>query len=146
MNMASSPQASAGVCDVNWLLDNFVAETDGVEQAIGVSSDGLLMAISAASLNRADADRLAAMISAMMSLALSASRVLGKGALRQVITEFGQGYLLVSAISGGSCLGVVTPSQCDLGLVGYQSTLLVQRIGALLTPELIVELKASLVP
>jgi predicted regulator of Ras-like GTPase activity (Roadblock/LC7/MglB family) len=144
MNMASSPQSSAGVCDVNWLLDNFVAETDGVEQAIGVSSDGLLMAISAP-LDRGEADRLAAMISGMMSLALSASRVLGKGSLRQVITEFGQGYLLVSAISGGSCLGVVTPSQCDLGLVGYQSTLLVQRIGALLTPELIIELKASLV-
>lgn len=130
--------------DINWLLDGFVAETDGVEQAVGVSSDGLLMAISSP-LDRSDADRLAATISGLTSLALGASRVLHKGPLRQVITEFGQGYLLVSAIGDGSCLGVVTSSQCDLGLVGYQSTLLVRRIGQLLTPELIMELKASLV-
>jgi uncharacterized protein len=130
--------------DVNWLLDNFVASTAGVEQALGVSSDGLLMAISA-QLQRAEADKLAAMISGLTSLSLSASRLLSKGPLRQVITEFGQGYLMVSAISGGSCLGVVTSADCDLGAVGYESTVLVQRIGQLLTPELVAELKMSLV-
>ena len=31
--------------NVNWLLDRFVADTDGVERAVGVSSDGLLIAI-----------------------------------------------------------------------------------------------------
>jgi predicted regulator of Ras-like GTPase activity (Roadblock/LC7/MglB family) len=138
-----SQELSHGVRDVNWLLDNFVRQTTGVEQAVAVSSDGLLMAISA-QLQRSEADRLAAMISGMTSLAFSASRLLGKGALRQVITEFNNGYLLVSSISGGSCLGVVTPAGCDLGLVGYEATMLVQRIGALLTPELVIELKASL--
>jgi uncharacterized protein len=130
--------------DVNWLLDSFVVNTAGVEQALGVSSDGLLMAISA-QLPRAEADKLAAMISGLTSLSLSASRLLSKGPLRQVITEFGHGYLMVSAISGGSCLGVVTAANCDLGAIGYESTLLVQRIGQLLTPELITELKMSLV-
>ena len=33
--------------NVNWLLASFVQDTDGVDQAIAVSSDGLLMAISA---------------------------------------------------------------------------------------------------
>jgi uncharacterized protein len=135
---------SGAAQDVNWLLDNFVASTAGVEQALGVSSDGLLMAISA-QLQRAEADKLAAMISGLTSLSLSASRLLSKGPLRQVITEFGQGYLMVSAISGGSCLGVVTSADCDLGVVGYESTVLVQRIGQLLTPELVAELKMSLV-
>lgn len=129
--------------DVNWLLDTFVDSTMGVEQAFGVSSDGLLMAISAR-VGRADADRLAAMISGVTSLALSASRILAKGPLRQVITEFAGGYLLVSAIGGGSCLGVVTSGDCDLGLVGYETTMLVRRIGSILTPELITELKTSL--
>jgi uncharacterized protein len=137
-------QPSERVRDVNWLLDNFVAQTDGVEQAVGVSSDGLLMAV-ASPLGRADADRLAASISGMISLALGTARLLGKGPLRQTITEFGGGYLLTSAIGDGSCLGVVTSPQCDLGMVGYQSTMLVARIGQLLTPELITELKASLV-
>jgi uncharacterized protein len=143
VTLDSAQDLVAGVRDVNWLLDNFVEQVAGVEQAIGVSSDGLLMAISAP-LDRADADKLAAIISGTTSLAMSASRLLGKGVLRQVITEFGEGYLLVSAISGGSCLGVVTSPDCDLGLVGYQSTMLVQRIGALLTPELVTSLKASL--
>lgn len=134
---------SDGARNVSWLLDSFVAQTQGVEQAVGVSSDGLLMAVSSP-LDRAAADRLAASISGMISLALGTSRLLGKGPLRQVVTEFGQGYLLVSAIGDGSCLGVVTGGQCDLGMVGYQSTLLVQRIGQLLTPELVVELKANL--
>jgi hypothetical protein len=139
-----SQEVSSGVQDVNWLLDNFVQHTTGVEQAVAVSSDGLLMAASAM-LHRSEADKLAAMISGMTSLAFSASRLLAKGPLRQVITEFNNGYLLVSQISGGSCLGVVTPADCDLGLVGYEATMLVQRIGALLTPELVIELKASLV-
>ncbi len=139
----STQDLAAGVRDVNWLLDNFVEQVTGIEQAIGVSSDGLLMAISAP-LDRADADRLAAIISGTTSLAFSSARLLGKGALRQVMMEFGQGYLLVTAISGGSCLGVVTSEDCDLGLIGYQSTMLVHRIGALLTPELVTSLKASL--
>lgn len=134
---------SSRVSDVNWLLANFVAATDGVERAVGVSSDGLLMAISAP-LHRSEADKLAAVISGMTSLALSASRLLAKGPLHQVITEFGKGFLLVSAIRDGSCLGVVTEAGCDLGLVGYESARLVQRVGALLTPELIVELKTHM--
>jgi uncharacterized protein len=134
---------SAGARDVNWLLDKFVAETDGVERAVGVSSDGLLIAISPPLL-RGEAEKLAAMISGMTSLALSASRLLDKGPLRQVITEFGGGYLLVSAIRDGSCLGVITQPNSDLGLVGYESAMLAQRVGALLTPELITELKTSL--
>lgn len=135
---------SAGARDVNWLLDKFVTETDGVERAVGVSSDGLLMAISPP-LSRPEAEKLAAMISGMTSLALSASRLLSKGPLRQVITEFGAGYLLVSAIRDGSCLGVITRQNSDLGLVGYASAMLAQRVGAMLTPELITELKTSMI-
>lgn len=144
MSEVFQQQLSDSARNVSWLLDTFVAQTDGVEQAVGVSSDGLLMAISSP-LSRGEADRLAATISGLTSLALGAARLLAKGPLRQVITEFGGGYLLVSAIGDGSCLGVVTNAQCDLGTVGYQSTMLVRRIGQLLTPELIVELKASLV-
>lgn len=140
--MNTAYQFSDGVRDVNWLLDHFVAETNGVEQAIAVSSDGLLLATSTP-LTRADADRLAASISGMISLALSASRLLAKGPLQQVITEFGRGYLIVQTISDGSSLGVVTEEACDLGLVGYESAMLLQRIGGLLTPDLIAELKMS---
>ena len=142
--MISDPTLSPAAQNVNWMLDRFVENTDGVERAVGVSSDGLLMAISPP-LSAADADKLAAMISGMTSLALSASRLLDKGALRQVIIELGGGFLMVSAIRDGSCLGVVTASGSDLGLVGYESAMLVHRVGALLTPDLISELKTSMV-
>jgi hypothetical protein len=39
---------------------------------------------------------------------------------------------------------VVASKNCDLGLVGYETTMLVERVGAVLTPELITELKANL--
>ena len=137
--MTASPAAR----NVNWLLDRFVVDTDGVERAVGVSSDGLLIAI-APLLSPGEADKLAAMISGLTSLALSASRMLDKGPLRQVIVELGGGFLLVSAIRDGSCLGVVTAAGTDLGLVGYETAMLVHRVGALLTPDLVAELKSSM--
>ncbi|MFD0483005.1 roadblock/LC7 domain-containing protein [Kineococcus sp. GCM10028916] len=143
MSVDSQNLVSQTAQDVNFLLERFVSQTPGVEQAIGVSSDGLLMTMRA-DLDRADADKLAATVSGLTTLAVSASRLLHKGPLSQVITEFGQGYLLVSSIAGRACLGVVTAADCDLGLVGYETTMLVERVGALLTPELITELKTSL--
>lgn len=139
MTRTLSPQAS----NVNWLMTKFVTETPGVEQAIAVSSDGLLMAISS-NLDRAAADKLAAIVTGMRSLADGAARVLGKGSMQQVLIEMGHAYLFVAAISGGSSLGAVASKASDLGLVGYEIALLVQRVGAQLTPELITELKSAL--
>lgn len=130
--------------NVNWLMVNFVKGTPGVDHALAVSSDGLLIALSS-SLERAAADKLAAIITGMRSLAHGAADELRKGQMMQVLVEMNDGYLFVSAISGGSTLGVVTSHNCDLGLVGFEITLLVERVGAQLTPTLITELKNSLV-
>lgn len=134
-----SPQAS----NVNWLMTKFVTETPGVEQAIAVSSDGLLMALSS-DLDRASADKVAAIVTGMRSLADGAARVLGKSSMQQVLIEMGSAYLFVAAISGGSSLGVVAGKNCDLGLVGYEIAMLVQRVGGQLTPDLVAELKSAL--
>jgi uncharacterized protein len=134
---------SAGARNVNWLLLSFVQNTVGVDQTIAVSADGLLMAISA-ELDRDSADRLAATITGMRALAEGASRQLNKGGVNQVIIEMGSAFLFVAAIGGGSSLGVVAAKSCDLGLVGYEMTLLVERVGAVLTPDLVAELKNSL--
>ena len=138
--MTLSEQAN----NVNWLMANFVRATPGVEQAIAVSSDGLLIAMST-DIDRASADKLAAIITGMRALAHGASSELGKGPVAQVLVEMANAYLFVSAISGGSTLGVVTRRTCDLGLVGYEITLLVERVGPQLTPALVTELKNSLV-
>src|SRR5437868_6664239 len=49
-----SPEAQT----FNWLLDSFTSGTAGVQEAVAVSSDGLLMAMSATR-DRANAERLA---------------------------------------------------------------------------------------
>ena len=130
--------------NVNWLMVNFVRSTPGVDHALAVSSDGLLIALSS-SLDRAAADKLAAVITGMRSLAHGAAAELVKGQMMQVLVEMTDGYLFVSAISGGSTLGVITTRNCDLGLIGFEITLLVERVGAQLTPTLITELKNALV-
>ncbi len=138
--MALSEKAN----NVNWLMANFVRGTTGVEQAIAVSSDGLLIALSA-QLERAAADKLAAIITGMRALAHGATGELSKGQVMQVLVEMANGYLFVSSISGGSTIGVVAARDCDLGQVGFEIALLVERVGAQLTPALITELKNSLV-
>ena len=127
----------------NWLLNGFVDKTAGVSDAITVSADGLLMAMSS-TLNRASAEQLAAIISGMVSLGNGTSGVFGFEGLEQVIVAMRRGYLFVSAISDGSCLGVVAGKGCDIGLVGYQTTLLVERAGTVLTPDLVAELKQEM--
>jgi hypothetical protein len=138
--MALSDKAN----NVNWLMSNFVRSTPGVEQALAVSSDGLLIALSS-QLERSSADKVAAIITGMRALAHGAAIELGKGQVMQVLVEMASSYLFVAAISGGSTLGVVAARDCDLGLVGYEITLLVERVGAQLSPALISELKNALV-
>ncbi|MFG1607709.1 roadblock/LC7 domain-containing protein [Actinoplanes sp. NPDC049265] len=122
----------------NWLLGNFVHQTDGVRDAVAVSSDGLLIAASDG-LARAEADHLAAIVSSLASVSRSASRRYDFDGLKLIMIEMRRGFLLVSVISGGSCLGVVAGGESDIGLVGYEISRLAERFGDLLTPALISE-------
>jgi predicted regulator of Ras-like GTPase activity (Roadblock/LC7/MglB family) len=122
----------------NWLLANFVRSTDGVRDAVAVSSDGLLIATSPG-LDRTGADHLAAIVSSLSSLGRSASRRYDFDGLKLIMIEMRRGFLLVSAINGGSCLGALADSGCDVGLIGYEIAMMADRFGDLLTPALISE-------
>ena len=98
----------------NWLIDDFVNSTAGVTDAIAVSSDGLLIAASR-SLERQDAEQVAAIVTGMVSLSEGASRAFGFEGLQQVIVSMRGGYMFVSSISMGSALGVVATNGCDIG-------------------------------
>jgi hypothetical protein len=124
----------------NWLLDSFTSSTAGVQEAIAVSSDGLLMAMSATE-DRANAERLAAVISGLASLAGGVADWYALGDLNRVIVDMTDGYLLITAISAGSMLGVIADRSANLGTVAYEMTLFAGRAGSALTPQLIVELK-----
>jgi predicted regulator of Ras-like GTPase activity (Roadblock/LC7/MglB family) len=127
----------------NWLIVNFVRNTDGVRDAVAVSSDGLLIAMSEG-LDRAAADHLGALVSGLVSLGKSASRRYDFDGLKLIMIEMRRGFLLVSAIADGSCIGVLADSECDIGLIGYEIAVLADRAGTLLTPGLITELREGL--
>lgn len=127
----------------SWLLGNFVHQTDGVREAVAVSSDGLLIAGSDG-LSRNEADHLAAIVSSLTSLGRSAARRYDFEGLKLIMIEMKRGFLLVSAISGGACLGVVADGGCDLGLVGFEIATLAERFGELLSPALIAEARRQL--
>jgi predicted regulator of Ras-like GTPase activity (Roadblock/LC7/MglB family) len=136
----STAELSPEARTFNWLLDAFTSNTAGVLEAIAVSSDGLLMAMSATK-DRANAERLAAVVSGMTSLAGGAANWYSLGALNRVIVDMADGYLLVAAISSGSVLGVIADRSANLGTVAYEMTLFANRAGAALTPRLVAELK-----
>ncbi|MCP9206063.1 roadblock/LC7 domain-containing protein [Streptomyces sp. NEAU-Y11] len=132
----------AAAADFTWLLDRFATETAGVVDAIAVSSDGLLIAVSRLR-EQADSERLAAIVSGVTSLASGASGNYGLGGLNKVIIDLEGGHVLVSSIGCGAVLGVVTSKEAKLGNIAYEMTLFANRAGAALTPQLVLELKKS---
>jgi len=136
-------QLSKEAQNLNWLVSNFARSVPGAAHAIVLSADGLLMAVSER-LDRARADQLAAVASGLASLTQGAARIFGGGTVTQTVVEMEQGFLLVMAVSDGSCLAVLAAPSCDIGLIGYEMALLVARTGEVLTPELRAELQAAL--
>jgi len=133
-------RTSAEAQQFNWLLNQFAGDTPLVLDAIAVSADGLLVAMTH-TLERADADRLAAITSAIISLAGGASQVFDLGHPNKVIIDLDRGYVLVSAISAGAVLGVLADKAANLGQLAYEVAMFANRAGAVLTPTLIEELK-----
>lgn len=136
-------QMSQAASNINWLINNFVERVPGVQEAVVLSSDGLPMAASTG-LDRASADRFAAVASGLIGLAYGAAGRFGGGAVNEVIVEMENAFIFVTGISDGSSLAVVASSQCDVGLVGYEMALLVEKAGTVLTPELRAELQSAL--
>ncbi|MCG5219102.1 roadblock/LC7 domain-containing protein [Streptosporangium sp. KLBMP 9127] len=126
----------------DWLITEFVRGTPGVAHAVVVSADGLCLANSEG-FPEDRADQLAAVAAGLLSLTVGASRVFEGGAVTQTVVEMERGLLLVMAISDGSVLAVLASPECDMGLVAYQMTLLVDRAGQVLTPALRAELQIS---
>ena len=138
-----STAAPAEAHDLGFLLTNLVAHVPGIREAVVVSSDGLLIAVSD-QVERAPADRLAAVAAGLTSIARGAGQPMDAGPLHEIIIEMEHALLIVMCISDGSALAVVADRPCDVGLVAYEMASLTERAGAALTPQLVAELKASL--
>jgi len=118
---------------LDWLLADFADETPGVARALVVSADGLCIAMSAG-ITEALGDQLAAAASGLVSLAKGAARLLRSGPVAQTILEMAGGYLFITAIDHGAALAVHADRNCDIGMVGYEMTMLANRVGHALSP------------
>jgi predicted regulator of Ras-like GTPase activity (Roadblock/LC7/MglB family) len=118
---------------LDWLLVDFARETPGVVTALVVSVDGLPLAASSG-VSDAFADQLAAAASGLVSLARATTHLLASGTLTQTILEMSGGYMFVTSVSRGATVAVHAHRQCDLGLVGYEMTMLAERVGKALDP------------
>lgn len=119
--------------DMSWLLTNFVDHVAGVAHVVAVSADGLLLANSRG-LPEDRADQLAAIAAGVVSLTQGTARYFNGGSVLQTIVEMDGGYLFLMSISDGSCLAVLAGRGCDVGQVGYEMALLVERVGQALIP------------
>jgi predicted regulator of Ras-like GTPase activity (Roadblock/LC7/MglB family) len=114
---------------LGWLLDDLVRRISEVSKAVILSQDGIALGASQ-TLERDDAEHLAALAAGFQSLARGAARHFGGGSgVRQTIIEMEAGFLLVSAAGSGTCLAVIAEPGADLGLVAYEMAVLVRRTG-----------------
>jgi predicted regulator of Ras-like GTPase activity (Roadblock/LC7/MglB family) len=113
---------------LDWLLDDLVRRVGQVDKAVILSADGMALGASD-TLDRDDAEHLAALAAGLVSLARGAGYHFGGGEVRQTVIEMESGFLLVSAAGSGACLAVIAGPDADLGLVAYEMATMVKRSG-----------------
>jgi uncharacterized protein len=122
------PPQSAERNSLDWLVSNFASQTPGVAHAVLVSADGLLVAASE-HLPTERADQLAAVSSGLASLASGAAQLFEGGQVLQSVVEMQNGYLLLMRVGDGSHLATLASASCDIGQIGYEMAILVERVG-----------------
>jgi predicted regulator of Ras-like GTPase activity (Roadblock/LC7/MglB family) len=126
-----------------WLLNDFVNTTEGVSHALAVSADGIQLAASDA-MAPERADKFAAITAGLSSLVHGAADCFGETSVERVMIEMGSSFLLITNVSHGAVLGVLTSKDADLGTVAYEMTVFAQRAGSVLSPSIIAELQNTL--
>ena len=114
---------------LDWLVSRFAREVSGLSHAVLVSADGLLMAASE-HMPGERADQLAAVTSGLASLSQGAAQLFDGGHVLQSVVEMENGYLLLMRVGDGSSLATLAAHNCDIGQIGYEMAILVERVGS----------------
>jgi predicted regulator of Ras-like GTPase activity (Roadblock/LC7/MglB family) len=78
------------------------------------------------------AEQMAAVASGMASLSAGAARLFQGGTVLQSVIEMELGYLLLMSVGDGSHLAALTGTESDIGQVGYEMAVLVDRVGRMI--------------
>lgn len=118
---------------LGWMLDDTLRMPQ-TRHAILFSADGLLIAHSER-IGRDDAERAAAGLSGLQSLARGTAEFCGDPATvwRQTVSEFDDGYVFLVAAGPRAFLAVSASQHVDMEAVSYRLQELVQRLGKELT-------------
>ncbi|WP_164711148.1 roadblock/LC7 domain-containing protein [Euzebya pacifica] len=139
----AAPPQPVGSDDLQWLLNAFVNDSPGVNAAVVVSVDGLLVTMDQ-SMNRETADSLAAVVSGLSSMALGAGEMFNAGRIQQQLLQYPGGFLIIRQLAAGAVISAIADRNSDIGRVGHQLAELAKRVGPTLSPEIIDRLKADL--
>lgn len=113
---------------LGWLLDDLVARTGQVRQAVLLTADGLPLSASDGMRAR-DIEHLAAICAGFHGLAGSAGERFGAGKIRQTMVMLDDAYLFITPAGDGSRLAVLSEAQTDVGQLAHEMGLLVRRVG-----------------
>lgn len=113
---------------LGWLLEDL--NVSGVRFAVLLSEDGLRIAHSTG-ITRDEAERFAAAASGLRSLGKALGEFCGDATngVRQNITEYDQGMILITAAGEGALLGVATTNDIDVALIAHRMNELAGRVG-----------------
>ncbi|MFD1543781.1 roadblock/LC7 domain-containing protein [Nonomuraea guangzhouensis] len=114
--------------DLDWLLDGLVNQVAGTRHAIVLSDDGLVISRSQ-TIERADAERLAAIATGQQSLARGVGQLFSGGPVHQVIIEMADLWLFITSAGRGTHLAVVASQEVDAELMAVAMHTLVQQVG-----------------
>lgn len=111
-----------------WLLEDL--EIPGVRFAVLLSDDGLRIAHSPG-VAKDDAERFAAAASGLRSLGKALGEFCGgpSNAVRQNMTEYDEGMIMITAAGVGALMGVATTTDVDVALVAHRMNELASRVG-----------------
>ncbi|HEU5357109.1 MAG TPA: roadblock/LC7 domain-containing protein [Actinocrinis sp.] len=114
--------------DLDWLLDRLIDQVPGAQHAIVLSDDGLVVSQSRG-IDRADAERLAAIATGQQSLARGVGDMFGGGGTHQVIVELARLWLFVTAAGNGTHLAVIAAQEVDAEVMAVAMHTLVLQVG-----------------
>ncbi|WP_030833975.1 roadblock/LC7 domain-containing protein [Streptomyces hygroscopicus] len=119
--------AARSMADLDRILEDLVARTEGVRHAVLLSRDGVTVSASPG-LSRQEAEHLAAVASGFHILAGGAGRRGRGGPPRQTAVETAAGTLFAAALADGACLAVLGAAGTDPAAVAEQTARLVELV------------------